>query len=338
MPKESSQSLVEKALAAIGLLWDETDAKKHMSSADAVEALEKKGYSVDARFLRAVADGAKNAGMPIERPRGQGNRSEGFRIEKRPFETWELALLADAIQSSKAVGDAEKNRICDALTRLAPAGERADVVRVVVSKSSSQASDTGRKLASIQEGISSRSRIRFVYHDCGARGEKTVRASSSNVPIEPYAFVYADDAYYLLAGKPSDSGMLPRTYRVDRMEDIETTRDTCSSNLHAVFPDIQKRFDGSFGMHLGGEIERATLSFPKGISKCVADRFGAAAIEPDGEGRAKACVDVVASPRFFAWVMGYGGALEIAAPESLRARYEAALEQALAAAREHGEN
>ena len=73
-----------------------------------------------------------------------------------------------------------------------------------------------------------------------------------------------------------------------------------------------------FGMFTGSE-QTVKLRFENPLVGAVIDRFGKEVmLIPDGDEHFTVSVDVAVSPQFYAWLFGFGTAVEILSPESAR--------------------
>ena len=73
-----------------------------------------------------------------------------------------------------------------------------------------------------------------------------------------------------------------------------------------------------FGMFTGSE-QTVKLRFENRLAGAVIDRFGKEVmLIPDGEKHFTVSADIAVSPQFYAWVFGFGTAVEILSPDSAR--------------------
>jgi len=73
----------------------------------------------------------------------------------------------------------------------------------------------------------------------------------------------------------------------------------------------------TFGMFTGDETS-VRMRFENDLVGAVLDRLGRdVMLIPDGEAFFTVRTDVVVSPQFFAWVLGFGSKAQILAPESV---------------------
>ena len=87
----------------------------------------------------------------------------------------------------------------------------------------------------------------------------------------------------------------------------------------------------TFGMFTGDEV-KVGMRFENRLVGAVLDRLGRDVfLTPDGPDHFTVRTDVIVSPQFFAWVLGFGGSAEIIGPaevvEGIRAHIESAAEK-----------
>ena len=103
-------------------------------------------------------------------------------------------------------------------------------------------------------------------------------------------------------------------YRVDKMEEssiMEEDRDGLEA-YQALDMAIYAR--KTFGMFTGQE-EQVVLRFENHLVGAVLDRLGRDVfIIPDGPDHSTVRADVIVSPQFFAWVLGFGESAQIIGP------------------------
>ena len=78
----------------------------------------------------------------------------------------------------------------------------------------------------------------------------------------------------------------------------------------------------------GGEIEHVTMIFQKRMMRAVMDRFGrnVVALKED-ERHFRITVPVAVSQQFFGWVFSLGKTVRIVAPEAVKEKMKASLEE-----------
>ena len=146
--------------------------------------------------------------------------------------------------------------------------------------------------------------------------------------MSPWALVWENGNYYLIA---YSEGKL-KNYRVDKIAHVELLdADREGAEAYAQF-DVNQYVQQMFDM-FGGKEENVTLLCDKKLVGAIIDRFGTGPILipcEDG-GHFRVHVQVQVSPRFFGWVAGFDGGVQIAAPASVRRKMAACMHRNVAA-------
>lgn len=330
MAKSSYTSVIARAFGIIRILWNKTDTEHGLTRSELDEACRSEGIDADSRMLFAALDGAQEAGVPVVRPDKPGPADAGYRFMERPFDSWEVSFLSDAVLCSRALSRSEKAGIRERLARLVPECDRTFLGRNILMGRSCDLYQTvlARNLSVLQDAISARKRITFTYLQTDADGKPVTRSSSSGVAIEPYTLLYRDECYYLLAGKACDDGIVKRTYRVDRMKDVCLTDALCRESMESL--DINPRLilSGAFDMFIEGDPVDVRLACTEDVSKYIVERFGKDVVVAVDDDFCHAVVRVWVSPGFFSWVFLFDGKMKIEEPDEVVSEYQAMLKRA----------
>ena len=143
------------------------------------------------------------------------------------------------------------------------------------------------------------------------------------VPEEDYSEELADyddpednENYYLLAWDAKAA--LRKHYRVDKMTDISALEVPREGAADAAQLDLSAYSQKVFSM-FSGEEQTVRLRFANHLVGAVLDRFGKDVIVvADGPEHFKVTLNVVTSPKFYAWLFGFGTEVEILSPPSAR--------------------
>lgn len=128
--------------------------------------------------------------------------------------------------------------------------------------------------------------------------------------------MWDNENYYLLAWDAEAE--LRKHYRVDKMTDISAleaprvgTEDLSKLDLSAYSKKVFSMFSG--------EEQTVRLRFANHLVGAVLDRFGKDVIVvADGPDHFTVTLSVVTSPKFYAWLFGFGTEVEILSPPSAR--------------------
>ena len=142
-----------------------------------------------------------------------------------------------------------------------------------------------------------------------------------------------DDENYYMVAYDSDAGMI-KHYRVDKMEKISMLDEDRDGQEAYQALDMAIYARKTFGMFTGEETN-VQLRFENHLVGAVLDRLGREVfIIADGPDHFTVRTDVVVSPQFFAWVLGFGAEAQIIGPDHVVAAMK---KHAYAAAELYGE-
>ena len=150
--------------------------------------------------------------------------------------------------------------------------------------------------------------------------------------VSPWQMAWDGGYYYLIAYQDQTTPSGIRHYRVDRMKSVDCLSEPRRGQKQFASFDLAQYLRSRFQM-FGGEEVRVTLRCTNAMQNTMRERFGTGPIfveEPDDHFHFD--TNIVVSPPFFGWVMGFGGQVEILHPQSVRTQMRDA---ALACAQAH---
>lgn len=168
----------------------------------------------------------------------------------------------------------------------------------------------------IADAISRDRQIRFHYFEYTIDKQRHYRKDGAFYIVSPMALMWDNENYYLLAWDAE--AQLRKHYRVDKMTDIsaldaprEGMEDFSEQDLSAYTKKVFSMFSG--------EECTVRLRFANHLVGSVLDRFGKDVIVvEDGTEHFTVSLNVVTSPKFYAWLFGFGTDVEILSPPSAR--------------------
>ena len=327
MPKSEGQKL--KLLYLADLLRRETDEDHALSMSDILSRLEELGVHAERKSsyddLRALED----YGMDIIATRG---RAGGYQLAHREFELPELKLLVDAVQSSKFLSVKKSRELIRKLEGLASRWEAQSLQRQVyaVGRVKSMNESIYYSIDTIHTAISQDRQIAFRYFEWTM--EKTVRYRRDGQLYErsPYALVWDDENYYLVAYDHTASPPGIRHYRVDKMANLSVLEESRLGKATFDGFDMAQYAKQMFGM-FGGAQQDVELRFAARLAGVVLDRFGKeVTLLPDGGSFFRVHVQAVVSPQFMGWVAGFGTDAKLLGPPAVVREYTAFCREMLA--------
>ncbi|MBE6562813.1 MAG: WYL domain-containing protein [Ruminococcaceae bacterium] len=310
MAKRGKQKL--KLLRIRDALLEYSDETHPMTVADIIGYLETCGIEAERKSIYEDIEELKYYGMDIITVKGKGG---GYYVGSRDFETAELKLLVDAVQSSKFITTAKSRQLIDSISSLAGVHDRAKLKRQIYisDRIKSMNKSIYYTVDSIHTAINENSKIRFGYYHLNSKKEKIRHHDGKIYEASPWLLTWNDE-YYYLAAYDSKSGIM-KHYRVDKMERVTVTGERRDGEEVFKKMDLDLYSTGMFGMFTG-ELENVTLECDESLAGAVLDRFGMDTFTSQREnGKFIASVKVAVSPLFFGWVAGFGTKMKITAPE-----------------------
>ena len=226
----------------------------------------------------------------------------------------ELKLLVDSVQSSKFITHKKTASLIKKIETLASVHSAQLLHRQVFVKNRIKTMNESiyYNVDEIHNGISNNRKIRFLYFEYNVAKERQYRHGGAYYVVSPFAMTWDDENYYLVA-YDSEAGII-KHYRVDKMEKISTLDEERDGQEVYQALDMAVYTRKTFGMFTGEEI-KVQMRFENHLVGAVLDRLGSEVfIVPDGPAHFTVRTDVVVSPQFFAWVLGFGPQAQIVGP------------------------
>lgn len=325
MPKSPNQKL--KILYLMRYLLRESDERHPVTVAQMIAELDRLGVSAERKSIYDDLEALRLYGLDVVQQRGQ---TTSYYIGGRDFELPELKLLVDSIQSSKFVTEKKTLSLIKKLEGLASVYDAQALERqlYVRGRVKSMNESVYYNVDEISGAITQDRQIRFQYFEITPEKKRQYRHGGAFYTVSPYALIWDDENYYLLAFDAAAGGL--RHYRVDKMAHIAMLEEPRTGRESFAALDMSQYSQQVFGM-FGGRTQRVKLRFANHLAGAVVDRFGKdVMLLRDGEEHFSVSVEVAVSPLFLAWVFGFGTEAEILSPASLR-REAAASARAIAA-------
>lgn len=305
------------------ILEENTDEHHGLTMQRILELLSMNGVTAERKSIYEDFAALEQLGYEVLSDK---HKSTEYRLSGRLFQLSEIKLLIDSIQSSKFLSEAKTREIIKKLESLCSKHEAQTLQRqvVVANRVKSMNISIHYNVDAIHAAISNNSQISFQYFDFDLSKQRKYFKNGAKYTVSPFAMIYADDNYYLLA-YDADAGKF-KHFRVDKMEKAEAT------GVDRVGAEEFKKIDMAaytkytFSM-FGGEIEQVTMVFSNRFIGAVIDRFGRdVVVMKADEKHFKITVSVAVSNQFFGWVFGLGKNVRIVAPESVKEKMKKALE------------
>ena len=313
MAKSSNQKL--KLLYLMQYLLEKSDEEHPLSVADMIEELARYDIKAERKSIYDDLEALRLFGLDIIQVRG---KNTGYYVGTREFELAELKLLVDSVQSSKFITQKKTLSLIKKIENLASIYDAQLLQRQVFVRNrvKSMNESVYYNVDKISNAITADKVIRFKYFDYSVTKERRFRKDGSWYEISPFALMWDDENYYML-GYDTDMGRM-KHYRVDKMTEIEPMERFRDGKKEFEKVDMSEYSKKVFGMFTG-EMQTVKLRFANHLVGAVIDRFGrdTVIVASDAE-HFTVSVNVAVSPKFYAWLFGFGREVEIVWPEAAR--------------------
>lgn len=316
MPKNQNQK--QKMLYIKNMLERETDCEHGLSMADFLVRLKEIGIDAERKSIYDDIECLRASGMDIKLSRG---KRFTYYLDNRMFETAELKLLVDAVQVAKVLTIEQSRQLIKKIEQLTGIHEAKKLNRHVVIQGRNKTvnEDVYQAIDAIHEAIFANRKIRFYYFDWTVEKKKLLRHGGTPYEISPWALVWNDEQYYLVA-YDHKSAMI-RHYRVDKMIDVSVIDEEREGQKHFSDFRLDAYSNRVFGMFTAEE-KRVTLECDNDMIGVIMERFGEdVMIIPYGENVFRVTVTVAVSTWFFSWLFGFGNKIRIISPDDVREEY-----------------
>jgi predicted DNA-binding transcriptional regulator YafY len=295
------------------------------------EAQEIAGDGVSDRTIRRDFDALGQAGFPIDTGKRDGkavytlNRDVFRGVAAAGFSLSELcALHLSRTVLTAVAGGPFKDSLASAFDKLYEAlpppmwkfiESLPDALGAKEHASRPRTAGAAKVIDALMNAILARRRVRMRYHSFSSQQIK-------DYLVEPYRLAYAQGGLYLQAFVPEYSEM--RTFAAQRIEQavaLEESFNPIAGAPSDVFPHSLGAFSGT--------PEPVVIEFSAAEAPYVRERewHASQVIEDLADGRIKLTLNVVIDWELQAWVMGFGPAAKVMAPDAFARRIVESLEE-----------
>lgn len=311
MPRSSFQKL--KIIYTMEYLLKNSDEENPVSTSQIIAYLKSHNIAAERKTVYSDIDALRDYGLDIIQV-SEGN-NHGYYVASRDFELPELKLLVDSVQSSKFITHKKTLTLIKKIEKLASIHSAQLLNRQVFVRNRIKTMNESiyYNVDEIHNGISKNRKIQFLYFEYNVAKERQYRRNGDFYVVSPFAMTWDDENYYMVA-YDSETGMI-KHYRVDKMEKISVLDEERDGQEAYNALDMAVYARKTFGMFTGEETN-VQLRFENHLVGAVLDRLGRESyLIADGPDHFTVRTDVVVSPQFFAWVLGFGASAQILGPD-----------------------
>lgn len=317
MPKGNNQKLKLYRLAQV--MMHETDAEHGLTMPEIIEELSQYEVSADRKSLYEDLALLEDFGIIVEKEKV--GKQTFYKVVDKPFETAELKLLVDAIQSSKFITVNKSKALIKKLMNFVSRHEEVSLDRgvYVSGRIKTMNESIYYNVDAIYNAISDNRQISFEYLMWNIKKELVPRKETRYV-VSPWGLAWEDENYYLVAYDEGSQQI--RHYRVDKMRRISATNEPRDGRELFERFDVGRYTNKNFGM-FAGEEESVRLEFDNKLVGVLLDRFGKdITIYKVDEDHSETIVKVAVSSQFYGWVFGLGSQVVLKSPQDVVEGYK----------------
>ena len=309
------------------ILQERTDEEHTLTTNEICQILQEEyGIETFRTTVKADVELLQRVGVGIQGIRSTQNR---YNFIDRTFDTAELKILIDAVQSAKFISKTKSDQLTEKLYKLAGSYKAAELKRNLVVDGRYKAAGEQILLIvdAINEAINQGVKIRFQMTEYDAQKAQVLHNDGETYTFSPYSLVWDGDFYYMVGW--SEKYRSVGSHRVDRIARVPEVTSEPAVAPPAGF-DINQYINTMFRMYDAPRAE-VKLVVDEGLMDAMIDKFGPdVATEPLLFGRFRLKATVSVGTPFFNWVFGFGGRVQIVGPAEVREEYEARVRAALA--------
>ena len=197
MSKNENQRM--KLLHVKEILEKHTDKDHGITMDRIIELLSMRGIKAERKSVYDDIDALiEKQGMSIQKPKG---RDFTYRLTKRTFSMMELKWILDSVQSSKFLSEKGSNVIIKHLKTLCSKYDALQLQSHVILANRAKTTEEklSKNVSTINKAIADGEQIVYKYFDYNIQEQPVYRKKGKPYIVSPYALVYSDENYYLLA-------------------------------------------------------------------------------------------------------------------------------------------
>ena len=208
-----------RTLLVLQYLWEKTDEQNSASLSEIISYICSQGLpSPDPRSIKRDIEDLLDFGIDIVCERKQQNQ---YSIVSRNFDTAELKLLIDAIQSSRFITPQKSKNLISKLSVFVNPDQR-DLLNRQLYLENRMKSGNEQILINVDKlytAITREKKVSFTYFDFSSSKKRIHRHKGRIYRVSPYDMMWSNDNYYFTAYDDREKEV--HIYRADRVDNLE---------------------------------------------------------------------------------------------------------------------
>ena len=292
-----------------------TDEDHMLTLAELTDLLQENGVEVERKTMYTDIDELQRYGLDIRKEKV--GVYTYYHLCGREFETAELKLIIDSIQSAKFITERKSRELIKKVERLGSDFEASDLNRqvLIAGRVKSMNESVYINVDQIHRAINDKKQIKFQYSRWNLKKQLEKRHSGNFFQVTPWALMWDDENYYLVAHDPVAD--MIKHYRVDKMSNIQEVDEKPAGKKLFQSLNTADYAKQHFAMFTG-ELKEVELLVNNELIGVMIDRFGKRIrISPVDEDHFKTTVKVAVSPQFIGWVLALGDSIRVLMPDDV---------------------
>lgn len=313
-----------RLLSVIGLLYYNTDQMHPMSLKMIEDSISSYDFSVGRRGILGDIIAIQRINPDYIGIIKKGNENYYY-WNKRAVSLPELKVLTEAVQSSRVLTKIQSLELIQKLKNLVSVHEGSELQSQVhiIGRTKAENENVLSNVDTIHRSIMDGRKIRFHYTQWGTDKELAEKRNGEWYCFSPYYLVMDQEKLYLVTYSSNDKK--DKTFRVDKMKDVEILQEIRDGQQFMEKYDLAKCTNRYFGM-FSGRPAVVKLSFSQELIGVALDRFGKDInIRVNNDNSISFSVEVSASNQFYGFIFGLGPGATIISPEWVVEEYKSLL-------------
>lgn len=255
------------------------------------------------------------------------HKENHYRIVNRQFETSELKILIDAVESSKFITQKKSQTIVGKIVGLA-SGYEADLLKrnlLVDGRIKQDKESVLYTVDAINQAINEKKKISFTMDDYDLQCRRVPHRDGEVYVFSPYTLVWDGDFYYVVGWSEKYEKIV--SHRVDRISHDPQILEETAHQIPKDF-DANRYINSMFRMY-DAPRRRVSLICENSVINSIVDKFGKKALlTPVDEDHFRLEQEITVGSVFYGWIFGFGGKVQIERPRDVREAYREMVEKA----------
>ncbi len=316
MAKSKGQQI--KEVAILDILKNYSDEENPINANEIAQKLAEKDIFAERKAIYRGIDALIDYGYDIIFTRSP---KAGYYIVDKLFELPEIYLLTDAVQAASFITVKKTRDLVKKLDSMLSEGERKKRAKGLYI-------DNGHKceneeiyynIDTLSSAIAQHKKVTLTYSVRVISGERKIVTQSKEYKLSPYALIWQNEHYYLVANNEKYDNLMH--IRLDRIRKVTVTKEEwrhfSEVSIYKDYFDIADYSSKSFQMY-SGELTDVKLRCDISVLEQVVDRFSDKIFITNVDDKGfDFSVKVNLSSGLVNWILQFGDKIRVKSPEKL---------------------